>query len=443
MRQQHASAAGATAAAEEEEECGSPAPRSSALLGPNGERPSDDAIEAVHHDGRSFNDDSLLPPRHGYEYTADAATHYGFESFDPPSYVRDDGTVADDDKAAHAIASTFATERAARARAKQVGGAFLRSDGSRVDTVGDGVADDEEDVGPDLQPSHDDRVERGQTKSGEGLGFLRTPACQARASAPDHVTCFQCGQQPGWDLQMPSDVFETAWRAHTVGWGAAAVEAIVTMARLLRQMRDAEVVARCCVCNNVDCLLRAGLMLPEWRVEWLDGQRRPQDERETARKDQVALLERNVRLFHDLVKGGKLALDDVQHLMRFVVMNSQFAQEREKKFIATAMAVAENEAVFGYRFADPQRFVNRMASFIHGYAMNVLVPHIVDSRMPDAAWEAHLQKLVDTAQPKAPDAIFALMVESNAEHGNNFEREPAQPLHDGFDPERDELPFGR
>ena len=214
------------------------------------------------------------------------------------------------------------------------------------------------------------------------------------------------------------------------------------MARLLRSARDEEVVARCAVCNSIDCLLRSGVMRPEWRIEWLDGPRRPQDERGTSRKNQVALLERNIRYFHDMVKGSILSLLDVQHLMRFVSMNSQFVQEREKKFIATAMAVAENERAFGYRFQDPQRFVNRMGNFIHGYMMYAIVPHIMDvTNMTDTEWEAHLQKLIDTALPKAPDVIYALMVEANAEQGN-FEREPAAPLHDGFDPTKHELPFG-
>ena len=262
-------------------------PPPTALLGPNGERPTDDDIEAVHNNGRCFDDNDAPSLHRRHVYTANEATHHDFEAFNPASYVRDDGTVPDDAKEAYDIARSFEAEQEARGRMRQLGDAFRR-DGSRVDTIGDGVADGmafDEDLGPDLQPSHEDKVQRGQT--GMGLGFLRKPCCQARGSAPNHVNCFQCGENPGWDLQMPSDVFETAWRAYEAGWGEAAVGVIMMMARLLRQMRDAEVVARCCVCNDVECILRAGLMLPEWRIEWLDGPRRPQDERETARKAQI------------------------------------------------------------------------------------------------------------------------------------------------------------
>lgn len=396
----------------------------SAQLGPNGERPSDDDIYRVHNDGRCFDDNDTQSPQQQYEYTASDATHHGFEAFETATYLEDDGTVVEEFREAYQIA-------------RQI-------EDARQERTGHPLQEAAEDHGyeqesPDLQASHDDLVERGYT--GMSIGLLRTPACKARGTSPSHVRCFQCGIRPGWDLQMPSDTFETAWRSSSKGWGETAVCALMTMARLLGQARDAEVVARCCVCNDVDCLIRAGLMPPEWRIEWLDGERRPQEQRETARKYQVVILERNIRLFHDLVKGQKLVLQDVQHLMRFVAMNSQFVQEREKRFIATAMAVADNENSFGYRFADPQRFVNRMANFIHGYVIFVLVPHIMDCDTSDSQWEAHLQKLIDTALPKAPDAIYALMVESNAEQGN-FEREPAVPLHEGFDPEREEPPFG-
>ena len=431
---------------EEEEDC-TYVP--SALLGADGSRPHDAEIHDVHKDGRCFDDANA--PSLQQQYRAQTANHYDFEAFDPTHYLNPNGTVNEEMKEMYEYAKEcelkHARERQLRAQQNDDGsdavGVGVRADGTRVDTLADGAEADgqrfAEDEGPDLQPSHDDKVERGQT--GMDMGFVKTPACQAKGSPPNHVKCYQCGKRPGWELQMPSEVIETAWRANDVDWGPAAIGCLVIMAKLLRCARDAEVVARCTVCNNVDCLLRSGVMHPEWRITWLNGPRRPQDERETARKDQVALLERNIRYFHDLVKGKVLCLLDVQHLMRYVSMNSQFVQEREKKFIATAMAVAENEYTFGYRFPDPQRFVNRMANFSHGYMIHVVVPHIMDLDMTDAQWEAHLQKLIDTALPKAPDVIYALMVEANAEQGN-FEREPAAPLHEGFDATKDELPFG-
>ena len=415
----------------------------SALLRDDGSRPHNDEIRDVANDGRCF-DDVDAPWSEQHYYSAFKSTHHGFEAFDSNTYLNPDGTVDPRAKEMYEYAKECEARQAAeRARAAPLSlGIGLRSDGSRVDTAAVAAADGAsfaEDQGPDPQPSHDDRVERGQT--GMDLGFLRTPVCQTRGASLDHVKCFQCQERPAWDMQTLSEVFHTCWRRFDTGHEEAAVHCVVQMAQMLKSAQDAQVVARCCVCNSVDCLLRAGLMDPEWRIEWLNGPRRPQDERETARKDQVPLLESNIRIMHSLVQGGVLALEDVQHLMRFVAMNSQFVQEREKKFIATAMAVAENEHLFGYRFPDPQRFVNRMANFIHGYMIHVVVPHIMDCSTTPTQWNAHLQKLLDTALPKAPDAIYALMVEANAEQGN-FEREPAAPLPADFDRARQKLPFG-
>ena len=422
----------------------------SALLRPDGSRPTNAEIHAVHNDGRCF-DDSAVPTLQ-QQYRAATAKHYEFDAFDPTSYVNSDGMVDRDMQATYEFARECQLnhERSRLQQAELDGsqraaaGVGVQKDGTRADVAGssngeaDGIAF-AEDEGPNLQPSHDDKVQRGQT--GMDLGFVKKPACQSRGSPPHHVKCRQCGKRQGSDLQMPSEVLETSWRANSVGWQEAAVGCFVMMAQMLRSGRDEEVVERCAVCNCIDCLLRAGIMRPEWRIFWLDGPRRPQDERETARKDQVAVLERNIRYMHDFAKKGILALLDVQHLMRYVAMNSQFVQEREKKFIATAMAVVENERTFGYRFQDPQRFVNRLANFIHAYMLYVVVPHIMDLSMEDVQWEAHLQKLIDTALPKAADVIYALMVEANAEQGL-FELEPAAPLHDGFDPTKHKPPFG-
>lgn len=372
-----------------------------ALLGSDGARPTGEAIHAVHYDGRAFEDDDEAQLREScYD-----ATHYSTHHSDDEDQQLD---------AAYELARQLvATPRVVNG--PELGVCF-RMDGSRLDTV-EPMSDD----GLDLRAGFDE--EHDHNLNDMSLEILQQPTCRARSGSASKYTCWQCGQNSGYEFQMPNEVFETSWRTfQDDDVGQSAVSAVKQMATLLRQGKRDTVCARCCVCSNIDCMLKAGLMTPEWRAEWLDGLRRPQEERETSRKNQVILIERNMRLLHDLVKGGVLDSVDVRHLLTFVASNSQFVHEREKKFIATAMAAADNPHILGFRFPQPQRFVDRMAAFAHGYVVNVLSLHAANLSLSEAAWEGHLQKLVDTALPKAHDAIFALMVEATAET-NGYECE--------------------
>ena len=377
-----------------------------ALLDADGVRPTDDAIRAVYHTGRTLEDDDEANI-HNSCYTAHGATHYRLSEEERQL------------DSAYALAKECETVAPPRVVDGPRVGTGFRSDGSRVD-VAEPCSDDELDMCPDFDE------EQNHNLNNVSLEVLQQPTCRARSGAASMFTCWQCGSNPGHEFQAPDEVFETAWRSSQEDdMGRSAVSAVKEMAMLLRKGHGDTVAGRCCVCNNIDCMLRAGIMTPEWRAEWLDGTRRPQEERETSRKNQVVRIERNMRLLHNLVKGGVLDLLDVRQLLMFFARNSQFVHEREKKFIATAMAVAENSHLFGFRFPQPQRFVDRMAAFAHGYVTNVLVSHVFDVALSDAAWEGHLQKLLDTALPKAPDAVFALMVEANAE-ASGFERDPPE-----------------
>ena len=421
-----------------------------ALLGKHGERPLNEAILAVSKSGRCFDDDANNPLE-----TAELESEDPFSAFNPKTYFGADGTVDSTMQEAFDIAQrvsapvilqpTLPPPSAGRCFARN----GVTTDASRNASSSLGFADDEQEyvatpmdtTGLEFEASFEDVVERGATGFSI-LGGVVAPCCYARSTIPSHLTCFQCGCRPGWQLQLPFQVFDTAVRRFgEQDPSGAAVDVVVMMATMLSSGKDEEVVQRLAVCNNIDCLLRASLMTPEWRSAWLDGPRRPQEERETVRKDQTVLLEQNLNLFHDLVKKDKLKLLEVQHLMRFLSLNSQFVLEREKRFISTSMAVAEHEKAFGYRFPNPQRFVNRMASLAHGYMLNAIVPHIMDTDMLNMQWQAHLQRLLFTAYPKPPDVVYALLVEAVAEeHG--FQRSPAPALHDGFDSSKEEPPFG-
>ena len=421
-----------------------------ALAGTDGSTPTEAAIDEVHRSGRAFG-----APNEADSRASVGVANIGLEAFDDATWTEVlDGAegqgegCGNTDALQEALALTRrlrATKEAARARPNAA--AFRIHDAGRDEAGGPAAFDQEDDLA-EPQPSHDDKVERGATGMTLG-GVLKTPAVMARGWPVNHVSCWQCQRRPGWLLQNPHDVYDTAYRTALArdptlcASGQEGVEAVLAMANLLEEGDEAEVVARTACCENIDCLLRASLMTPEHRIKWLAGPRRPQDERETARKDQVHVMEENMRLLHALRKSGALSTNKVRHMMRFLALNSQFVQEREKKLIATAMAVAENDHRFGYTFAQPQAFVNRMANHTHGYVMNVLVPHVLD-RVGFAtaeAWEAHLQRLLDTAIPKAPDIIYALICDENARQGN-YEREPAQALPDEYDIARDGHLFG-
>jgi len=103
-------------------------------------------------------------------------------------------------------------------------------------------------------------------------------------------------------------------------------------------------------------------------------------------------------------------------LFQWVIKHSQFIQEREKRFIATAMAVAERPDLFLYKFADPQSFVNCMASFPRNYAERVIFPHILRVDLGLHKWKSAINIILETAFPKPYDVVYARLCEDNWNH---------------------------
>ena len=115
-------------------------------------------------------------------------------------------------------------------------------------------------------------------------------------------------------------------------------------------------------------------------------------------------------------------------LFEYVVLNSQQIQENEKRFIATAMAVAENPHLFPFQFGDRQSMVDRMARIPRNYALNVLLPHLLDTELDAFRWSAKGKRLLDTSCPKSSDALWAIMCDMNSE-ANGRQREHGRLVH--------------
>ena len=301
---------------------------------------------------------------------------------------------------------------------------------ARMRVVGLGAEDDADDDDDD-----DDAVQYKNTFEDErGLGELpiekrinmvTAPPVIARSEGPSRFCCHRCGEGRGFDVQMPLNVFSVAWRCKG-GGGRCAIACLKDMAHRLVAGDFATVFARTACCKKLDCLLAQDLVSADDYCSWMEvGNRRPQLERGTLRKDQGLVFSENVILLRILAVQDPPVFSEAElrALFEFVVLNSQFIQEREKRFIATAMAVVENPHLFPFKFAVGQSVVDTMAQIPRNYASAVIFPHIMH-REPKSSkrtpakqafrWRSKGNKILETACPKAADALFAIMCDQNA-----------------------------
>ena len=250
------------------------------------------------------------------------------------------------------------------------------------------------------------------TPSERRVHDVTVPAVVARGSPPNSYTCYSCGKFPGADVQTPSDVFAVGYR---VGGPETAIRCVVDMAERLAEGDFSEVIRRTAVCRTVRCMLAQNLLSGDYYEAWVNSKQRPQLEKGTDRKDQGLTFTDNIIFLRCLAVHRPRVVTDAQllGLFQWVVMHSQFVQEREKRFIATAMAVAESPVAFGYKFADPQSFVNRMASFPRNYAEHVIFPHILRMDLTEARWTSGANCILETAMPKPYDVVYAFLCEDN------------------------------
>ena len=270
----------------------------------------------------------------------------------------------------------------------------------------------------------------GDDDDGHGIlssDDIKAPAVQARGKPPTRWKCVACGSGTGYELQTPVSVFNTAYRKHG---RAVAVRNVVAMAKRLEACDEDAVNAACTCCKDPLCMLKLDLLQAKQYSKWLATKQRKQEELGTARNGQNATFADNVYLLHILYSAkGVLTESQVRALFSFVVRNSQYIQEREKRFSATAVAVVDNPQAFRYTFPDPEDLIRRMARLPHAYAMRVMLPHILCTGMKPKKWEAGRKQVMDQAFPKAADVVYALMCDSNARAHNYQEDAEGRLVH--------------
>lgn len=259
---------------------------------------------------------------------------------------------------------------------------------------------------------------------------VQPPAVVARGMPPSNFTCANCGEGSGFTLQLPWNVFATAYRSRGP---AHAIECVCAMSTMLERKQMTAVLKRVTVCKNVACMIAMDMRDANEYAQWLQTDQRPQAELGTPRKGQSASFRKNIDLLRCMYRnerGGQRALSasQVKALFEYVVLNSQQVQENEKRFIATAMAIVDNPKLFPFVFSQPQVLVDRIARLPRNYALNVILPHILNTDLDDFRWHSKYKRVLETAAPKASDCIFAAMSDINSEN-NGREREGGRLVH--------------
>lgn len=263
--------------------------------------------------------------------------------------------------------------------------------------------------------TYEDELRSRETPIERRIG-ITIPAVVARGSPPTNYTCFACGTRPAYDMQTPDDVFTVAYR---LGGPELAVHCVKRMAQLLKGEDYNAVLQRAGCCRTVRCMLAQNRLCAENYERWFFSEgpdpQRKQLERGTDRKDQGLDFGDSVIFLRTLVvqKPKIVTGAEVLALLKWVIINSQFVQEREKNFIATALAVIDQSHLFGYTFADPQSLANRMAAFTRAYLERVLYQHLLDEELPPWKWRSGANKFLETAMPKPSDVLYALMCDDN------------------------------
>jgi hypothetical protein len=264
-----------------------------------------------------------------------------------------------------------------------------------------------------LTNTFEDERGLGEVPTEKRIGQVTPPCVVARNDGPNKFQCYCCGEASGYDVQLPLNVFATAYR--TSG-GAVAIGCLVEMAQLLVRGDYEAVFKRTTCCKKLACLIGQDLLSADDWCTWIKLVGRPQLVRGTDRTHQSRIFSDNVALLRTLAlqQPSILSKEELRALFEFLVLNSQFIQEREKRFIATAMAVVENPQIFTYRFADPQSLVEKMAQIPRNYASAVIFPHIVEGQLTPKKWVSKGNRILETAFPKAADALFAILCDDNA-----------------------------
>jgi len=329
-----------------------------------------------------------------------------------------------------------ASAAAAHAAAVLAGLAGAHEDGAHEDGAHDGDDDDDDDDDEQgaseplqLQNTWEDERGLGEVPDDKRMGNIVPPCVVARNDGPNKFRCHCCGESGGYDVQLPLHVFMTAYR-HPGGGGKLAVHCLREMAQHLVRGEFEKVFERATCCKKLGCLIGQGLLSADDYCRWVKVVKRVQLQRGTDRKDQSRLFCENVCLLRMLAleNPAPLSVRELRALFEFLVLNSQFVQEREKRFIATAMAAVGSPQHFRFKFADPNSIVKRMAQIPRNYASKLIFPHIIDPSLSPKKWVSKGNRLLETAFPKASDALFTILCLENA-HANENEEENGRMVH--------------
>ena len=249
---------------------------------------------------------------------------------------------------------------------------------------------------------------------------VTAPVVVARGDGSLKFRCHSCGEGGGFSVQLPMNVFATAYRTAN---GVTATKCLIEMADLLVAGEFTEVYERITCCKKLPCLLGQNLMSADDYITWIRTAQRPQLERGTDRKHQSRIFSSNLTLLRVLAtrQSRVMSTEQLRALFEFLVLNSQFIQEREKRFIATAMAAVENPHLFPYLFGDRQGVVEMMAQIPRNYASRVIFPHLLNNALNDKKWISRGNRILETAFPKAADALFVILCLDNAAANLNYE----------------------
>lgn len=240
----------------------------------------------------------------------------------------------------------------------------------------------------------------------------KVPPVVARGSPPTQYTCVACGKRAGYDVQTPDDVFQVAYR---IGGWELAIKSIKEMAAMLEANNHHGVTERTACCRTAHCMLAQNRLSLENYELWFFSSQRQQLTVGTDRKDQGLRFGDSIIFLRCLAvqKPPIVTESQLRALWKWVVAHAQFVQEREKNFIATALAVVEGSVLFGYTFSDKESFLNRMATFPRRYFERVVFRHILDTKLSPSRWRSGANRLLETAMPKPADVVYALMCEDN------------------------------
>ena len=267
----------------------------------------------------------------------------------------------------------------------------------------------------------EEECEHGDTPIERRTKGVEAPCVMARGTIDrSRYNCWACGERAAHDLQMPEEVFRVAY---TKDGEVGAISALKCFSEMLEKREFEEAIKRTACCRKLECMVALEKLSVEnyvsWRFSGKDNEMpRMQLERGTERTDQGTVFSDNIlllrRIFMLKDKHGKAVLSNAQirALFHWLLLNSRFVQEREMRFIATAMAIVDS-ATFPYKFPSPQAFVNQMAGVPRTYCETRILAHIFDTTLDNYHWQSWGNRLLETAFPKSADVAYLLMCREN------------------------------